>query len=306
MKWQMKCLVDSLKAILPFQAQMRKFKDSISPYQPVVSDNDHTISQGIRQVQWVREVVNLADSTVLEIGSGWEPLIPMIYSLAGASKIVLTDLNVLLRPGTFAAAVDCLRPHQDKLCKELGLNPREVERVLRHDPTASMEQRLEEMRMVYMAPCDCRHLALPSDSIDVVTSRACLEHVPPDVIQDIFHESYRLLRAGGVSCHVVDHSDHWEHNDKSISRVNFLKFSDSVWRWTHINPLNYMNRLRHPEYVEMLDKAGFRLVKETHRVDEASVRSLSKLKVAKKFDRFTPEELASLDSWLLAMKSPAS
>ena len=77
-----------------------------------------------------------------------------------------------------------------------------------------------------------------------------------------------------LACHLVDHSDHWEHNDKSLSRVNFLKYSDSFFRWTYIfNSLNYQNRLRHPEYIEMLHKAGFRLVREEHSVDEASLRA---------------------------------
>ena len=60
-----------------------------------------------------------------------------------------------------------------------------------------MEDRLEkEMHLVYMAPCDCRKLNLAAASLDVVTSRACLERVPPDVIQDVFNESYRVLKRG--------------------------------------------------------------------------------------------------------------
>lgn len=303
MKWPIKCVIDSSKAVLPFQPQLRSLKDRFSPYQPDILENDHTISQGIKQVQWVRQTIHLEGATVLEIGSGWEPLIPMIYSLAGASKVLLTALNVLLRPDTFAGALACLRQHKESLVRELGIDRSLLEYALRDNPSMSMEARLEELRMVYMAPCDCRDLPLPSGLVDVVTSRACLEHVPPDVIEGIFQESFRVLCSGGVTCHVVDHSDHWEHYDKSITRVNFLKFSESFWKWTHINPLNYQDRLRHPEYVDMLRRAGLRLLKETHRVDEASLRALSKMRLAKRFERFTPEDLASLDSWLLAAKN---
>jgi SAM-dependent methyltransferase len=165
-----------------------------------------------------------------------------------------------------------------------------------------MQERLKELRLVYLAPCDCRSLSLPADSLDVVTSRACLEHIPPDVLQDIFHESYRLLKRGGLACHWVDPSDHWEHQDKSLTRVNFLKYPDALFRWTSINPINYQNRLRHPEYVEMLGKAGFRLIREERQVDEASLRSLPHIRIAKRFRRFSYEDLATIDSLLLAIK----
>ena len=184
----------------------------------------------------------------------------------------------------------------------LKLDPKVLDHALREDPTTSMEDRLKEMHLVYMAPCDCRKLNLAAASLDVVTSRACLERVPPDVIQDVFNESYRVLKRGGVACHLVDHSDHWQHVDKRISRVNFLKYSDSFFRWTYINSLNYQNRLRHPQYLEMLRKAGFRLVREEHVVDEVSLRYLPQMRIAERFRNFSNEDLAISDSFLLAVR----
>jgi SAM-dependent methyltransferase len=188
------------------------------------------------------------------------------------------------------------------IVNDLEVDAQMLDHVLREDPARSMQERLKELHLVYLAPCDCRSLSLPADSLDVVTSRACLEHIPPDVLQDIFHESYRLLKRGGLACHWVDPSDHWEHQDKSLTRVNFLKYPDALFRWTSINPINYQNRLRHPEYVEMLGKAGFRLIREERQVDEASLRSLPHIRIAKRFRRFSYEDLATIDSLLLAIK----
>ncbi len=302
MRWQTKCAIDSAKAVLPFQAQLRRLKDRISPYQPNLRQDVNAIVQGIRQVEWVNGVLPVKGATVLEVGSGWAPMIPLLYSLAGASQVFLTDLNVLLRPDSFAAGLRSLRTQRQVILDRLNLDPKFLDHALREDSSTSMEDRLKEMHLVYMAPCDCRKLNLPAASVDVVTSRACLEHVPPDVIQDIFHESYRLLKPGAVACHLVDHSDHWEHNDKSLSRVNFLKYSDAVFRWTYINSLNYQNRLRHPEYIEMLQKAGFRLVREEHTLDEASLQHLPQMRLAKRFSTFSNEDLATIESLLLAVK----
>lgn len=302
MRWQVKCVIDNAKALLPFHAQLRQLKGRFLPYRRNVNDENRTIEQGIRQVQWVNGERLVKGAAVLEIGSGWQPLIPTLYSLAGASRVFLTDLNVLLRPDTFRAALDALRKRRQLILDELKVDPEILDHTLRDDMGISLEHRLEELRLVYLAPCDCRRLSLPSESVDVVTSRACLEHIPPDVLQDIFRESCRLLTRGGVACHWVDPSDHWEHQDKRLSRVNFLKYSDALFRLTSINTLNYQNRLRHPEYVDMLRKTGFRLLREEREVDEASLRSLSQMRIAKRFRSFSNEDLATVDSLFLAIK----
>jgi SAM-dependent methyltransferase len=303
MRWQAKCAIDNAKALLPFQAQLRRLKDRLVPYQSNLEDDVRTVAQGIRQVQWVNAALPLEGASVLEVGSGWQPMIPILYSLAGASRVLLTDLNVLLRPDTFAAALRTLRTQRQLILDGLNLDPKILDHMLREDAASTMDERLKELRLVYMAPCDCRKLNLPAESVDVVTSRACLEHIPPDVLQDIFHESHRLLKAGGLACHWVDPSDHWEHQDKSLSRVNFLKYSDSWFRWTYINPINYQNRLRHPEYAQMLEKAGFRIVREEREVDEASLRQLAYMQVAQRFRRFSKQDLATVDSLFLATRT---
>jgi hypothetical protein len=101
----------------------------------------------------------------------------------------------------------------------------------------------------------------------------------------------------------VDNSDHWQHGDRSISRVNFLRFSDSVFRWTYLNGLNYQNRLRHSEYVQMLRRAGFEILRDDKDVDSGSLEALKTLPLDDRFRRFTAEDLATLSSYLVARKS---
>jgi SAM-dependent methyltransferase len=302
MRWQAKCVIDNAKALLPFQAQLRRIKDRLSPYQSNRDDDIATIAQGIRQVQWVSAVRSLEGAAVLEVGSGWQPMIPMLFSLAGAQRVFLTDLNVLLRPDTFAAAVRAVRAQRQTILDSPKVDPAIFDHALREDPGTPMAGRLEELRLVYLAPCDCRRLELPAATVDVVTSRACLEHIPPDVLEDIFRESHRLLKPGGLACHWVDPSDHWEHHDKRLSRINFLKYPDAVFRWTYLNPLNYQNRLRHPEYAQLLAHTGFRVVREQRQVDEASLRTLSHMRVAERFRKFSNEDLATVDSLFLAVR----
>src|SRR5262249_4125798 len=150
-------------------------------------------------------------------------------------------------PQTVATAMVALRRNRDAIVSGLGLDAGVVTRQLGSLPP-DMEGVFQLFRLEYMAPCNCASLPLADHSVDVIYSRAVLEHVPPPVIRRIFVESRRVLTKSGVMCHFIDPSDHLEHRDKSISRIHFLRFSDAVFRLMCLNALNYHNRMRHSEY----------------------------------------------------------
>jgi SAM-dependent methyltransferase len=302
MRWQLKCFVDSCKGVIPFKDGLREIKYLLVPYVPDPSNNDWTIQQGLMQIEALRAVRPLENAVVMEVGSGWQPLIPALYSLAGAGRVYLTDLRRLCQTASFETALASLRLYRDRILKSLGIGEKAFDDAVAWKPSDGLAEGFKRLRLEYLAPCDCRHLDLAAGSLDVVTSRAVLEHIPPDVIQGIFTESFRLLKPGGLACHIVDNSDHWQHSDNSISRVNFLKFPDSVFRWTYLNGLNYQNRLRHSEYLEMLTKSGFTMLREERDVDQPSVAALQTLPLADRFRRFTVEDLATMNSFLLARK----
>jgi hypothetical protein len=300
--WRVKCFVDSCKALLPFQNQIRDIKYRLVPYTGNPLNNEATIRQGLDQIDDIRAVRPLRGLTVLEVGSGWQPFIPTLFSMAGASRVYLTDLRRLLQPASFLTAMESLRLHRRLIIDRLGITEDAFDKAVTGKPGDTLADGFQRLSLEYLAPCDCRKLNLPDGSVDIVISRAVLEHVPPQVIQDIFFESYRLLRSDGLSCHYVDNSDHWQHDDPSLSRVNFLRFSDSVFRWTCLNGLNYQNRLRHSQYVAMLRKAGFDLLRDVPVVDEGALEALKTLPLDAQFRQFTREDLAALSSYLLARK----
>jgi len=101
-------------------------------------------------------------------------------------------------------------------------------------------------------------------------------------------------------CHFVDNSDHWEHRDKTISRVNFLRHSERVMRFTSLNPLNYQNRLRHRDYVNILEEKGFRVVRAEREIYRKAIVLLPTMKLAPRFRERPHEDLATISSYLLA------
>jgi SAM-dependent methyltransferase len=302
MHWQTKCVLDNCKGLIPFQSTLLRLKRRVVAYRPADSRAAFALDEGLEQVRWLRQGLGtLTGKTILEIGSGWELLLPHLFSLGGAARVYLTDQTALLDEMTLSEGLANFRLHRERIIETLGIEPAEFDRET-SQPVESVKGYMERHRFVYLAPCDCRQLSLESGTLDAVTSRSVLEHIPPPVLKDILRESFRLLRPGGVGCHFVDNSDHWEHLDRSISRVNFLRYSDRTFALTHLNSLNYQNRLRHSEYEEMLRDCGFEMVHQYHVVDPGAVEALKTLPLAPRFQKFPVEDLATVDSYFLARK----
>ena len=285
MKWQLRCLIGTAKALLPFQEELRHLKDLVVGYQRNPQQDTATIRDGLTMIDWLGD---LSGRTILEVGSGWQPMVPMLLSSAGAERVYMTDLHRLMRKGTIAAAEQSIRDNWAEISVRLN----------------RARDRLDEMRnLVYMAPCDCRNLPLRSESIDILVSRACLEHIPRGVIEGIFREAARILRPGGCMLHLIDYSDHWSHRDRSITDVNFLQYPDWLFRLTSIHPQNYQNRLRHPEFVEMMENAGSRVRKVQAEVNQSCRDALGAMRITARFQRFSIEDLAITGGILFTEKA---
>ncbi len=223
MRWYWKCAIDTAKALLPLHNQIRHVKHRLRGY-PIDPFNDQeTIEQGLEIINALRDVHPIEGAVVLEVGSGWKPNIPILFSLFGAKKVYLTDLRALCSIGTLKATIETMSLRRDFLLPRLPITAAQFNEALRWDPAWSFQDGLRHLRLEYLAPCDCQALDLPAGSVDLVTSRAVLEHIPPPVVQGIFKESRRILAADGYCCHLIDNSDHWQHTDRSLSRVNFLR-----------------------------------------------------------------------------------
>jgi hypothetical protein len=94
--WQIRCAIDSAKALLPFQNTLRRLKDRAVGYQRNITQDALTIRDGLTLVN---RLGDLRGVRVLEVGSGWQPMLPILFSLAGAS-VFTTDLHRLIRLDT--------------------------------------------------------------------------------------------------------------------------------------------------------------------------------------------------------------
>ena len=126
-----------------------------------------------------------------------------------------------------------------------------------------------------MAPSDAAKTGLPDESVDYHVSNAVFEHIPLNILKDILKEGNRIVKKGGLFIHNIDYSDHFAYDDKNITAINFLRYSDEEWAKTAGNKHAYVNRLRHDDFISLFESAGHEFLQvETQKEDQQRVKEL--------------------------------
>lgn len=115
---------------------------------------------------------------------------------------------------------------------------------------------------------DVRKLDYPDNSVEIIYASHILEHFPPDKIEDILREWYRVLQKGGKAVIVVPNFD------KFVSRYIFFRWIDRNKEKTNIllkeltagepdyNFEDYHKIIFNPEkFKNLVGAAGFREIK---------------------------------------------
>ena len=226
------------------------------------------------------------EAVFYEFGVGWDLAIPLAYAALGVGRQVLVDIRPSARVELVNDSLASFERLRDELEQEAG-------RALRPlgGPVRSVGELEERLAIAYLAPRDARATGLPGESVDFASSTDVCEHIPAGDLALIFRECRRLLRPGGAFSCRIDLQDHYAYFDRSLSRYNFLRFSDRAW-WVVNSPLHYQNRLRAPDYRNLVRDAGLELVVERPSgPDEAGLAQLRALELAPRFRGYTPEEL---------------
>lgn len=203
------------------------------------------------------DLVPLADATVVEIGTGWVPVVPLGLHLMGAGRIVTFDLNRHFQAELTLRSVPLLRDCIGEIQRRTGLDPAPLHARLDRLMTADSPETLLRLAGIeYRAPADASRSGLPSGSVDLVYSNLVLEHIPESALRAIHAESRRILKPEGVAWHNVDYSDHYAATNRHVSATNFLRYSARFWSAVGNNDILWQNRLRKSQHQALLAASG--------------------------------------------------
>jgi hypothetical protein len=298
MKWQRKALIQRVCSRLPagnalyFMLQ-HQFGSLRRPPDPT-----RLLRECATLVSELRTAGHeVAGARVMEVGTGRRIDIPLGFYLAGAASVITVDLNRYLRPELVMASIQAMKAcSKDILALFDSTSPRDAveARFERLIACKSLADVLSTANISYLAPADAQRIRMASDSIDIQTSYTVFEHIPRNVLVGILKEASRLLGKRGVALHHVDLSDHYAHDDPSISYINFLKFSQREWNRLAGNRFAYHNRMRSNDYRSLYSEAGHQILAWNEFQDQRSLDLLNNgFPLDQVYQGINPGELAT-------------
>jgi SAM-dependent methyltransferase len=309
--WRLKATVQKVLGVLPWgyaahyhlQRRFGGLRNPVGEFKTKMSDwqimAGHLRNAGLA----------LPGSRLFEVGSGWYPTFPFACYLAGARRMVTVDLNRHLQPELVRMCAAGLERMTALIAAASGEPEAEIGRRQRHladSLRGSVDLgRATEGVVEYLAPADATRSGLDAGSIDCVFSNSVLEHVPPDVIRAMYVEALRILAPGGMMFHSVNCGDHYAYVDRSISQLNYLRYSDRAWqRWN--NAFLYQNRLRAHRFVDEARAVGFAIELDTSRPHPQRLRELAAVDVHAQFAGMPAEVLCITSVDFIGRKPVAS
>lgn len=301
MNWKLKAIVPKLIDMLPSSLAYPlyyRIQSDLGSFRSL--DYGKCLKESSRIIKAIQRHGRITEGqTFLEVGTGWGLSVPIGLWLSGASRIITVDINPYLKEEVVRKQITGICGCRSEIQKIFGefLNASHVDKkldVLMSIADNDLEDILETMNIEYLAPADAASIDKIQDStVDIHFSTAVLEHIPPSTIRLIFWEAKRVLTENGLLVHRIDLFDHFSSYDKSISSVNFLKFTDKQWdKWAG-NRFMYHNRLRAYDFYELFDEVGLEVISREETIDSKAVELLRNgSSLADRFVGHRPEQLA--------------
>jgi hypothetical protein len=309
MNWRLKAAVQQACAAMPvgggaiYYSLQRMFGQLRDPERPL-----KMLRIAARLARELRELgFDLHGKRVLEVGTGWRVDMPIGLYLCGAKSVDTYDVHRYLKPRLVMEAVAGLAERRQAVLDtfatltEAGELERRLDALLRAPDVRTL---FRVAGIEYHAPADATRTGRPAGSVDVHMSFTVLQHIPYDTLLALLREASRVLSPEGFAWHQADLSDQFAASDPSISRANFLRFTDAEWARYSNNRFSYHNRLRASDYQRLYREAGHEVLRWMCDVDERSHAQLANgFPLADRF-RGLPVEMLAADT-LRVVSRPA-
>ena len=253
----------------------------------------------------------LQGTTVLEIGTGWQLDLSIALWLCGAERVVTVDVNPYLESEVVLAHLAYLKSHGEIVRGMFGSfasTPlfRERYRALMRVPD-TLQSLIGLTGISYRAPADTARLDLPDASVDYYISYNVDQYITRPLLEEVLREGKRVLKPGGLHLHAIDLTDWFAESDPSISRINFLRFSEQEWKKYAGNRFMYQNRLRVDDYTSLFGEMEY----DIHRLEVTrDNRAIDVLKsgfpLDKEFKEKSIETNATSSAWIVASPTVSS
>lgn len=303
-KWVLKAIVQKVISFLPMKHQINfLFQKYVTRgvYLGEQYFEDKLVHFKHHWEAWQNHGNRSQSLHVLELGTGWYPVIPLLFYLKGVDNIITVDIAALMDADKVLVAINkILEANQYQQLESytgvIDLDRLEKLKAIQDSNPTELSTLLAHLQIEYLIT-DARQLSLDDKSVDMVISNNVFEHIYPNILTDILKEFKRILAKGGVMSHFIDMTDHFAHLDKSISVYHFLQFSEKQWAWID-NSVQPQSRLRFPQYVQLYNQMDIPIADTVNASDD--IESLKKVNIAEEFKHMSLEELGIVHSYVVS------
>lgn len=293
-KWVLKALIQKIISFLPGSHKVNYWFQKYITKGVRLSESyfEDKLVHALDHLRFAKQAGLPISFKSLELGTGWYPVVPLSFYLAGAKHVTSIDLNRLM---TKDSLCDCIEAFQKAL----------KENKLEQFKDYFRSERIEQLKLINCRSMDEESLLLilnfeyrvgdartlkdQDAEYDMIHSNNVFEHIYPEVLKEILQEFKRVLKPEGIMSHFIDMSDHFAHLDSSITIYNFLRYSEA--QWVRIdNSVQPQNRWRLSDYEQLYAQLAFTIIQSETRPGE--MEALEKTKLHKDFAHRSKEDLA--------------
>lgn len=244
------------------------------------------------------------ESKILELGTGWYPIVPTLIYLTNSGKVLSIDIQNWLTKEGMLTTIERLKEWKANGMLEKNFGKvdedkwRKLEVILKDHEHYTLEQ-IKEVIGLDNKIIDARKTGIASESFDFICSNNTFEHIYPDILIAIISEFQRVLKTGGVMSHFIDMTDHFAHFDTSITVYNFLQYSKRKWSLID-NSIQPQNRLRYRDYLEIYQSLVIQIVEEE--IWPKDLEALRRVNIHKEFQDYTDDELSIKHAYIISQK----
>jgi SAM-dependent methyltransferase len=304
--WVLKAAVQKLLAALPAAHVLNHLLQARITHSLDLTGDRVTAQMGrcARHLEAYAAPRGTIPARVLEVGTGWHPLLPLGFHLCGCDEIRTLDRLALVTPRrireTLEAVVERIRDGSLSGALPRLVPPRAdlLRERLRELQAAPGTRALETLGIRYQVG-DASEV--PAGSADLVVTNSVLEHLDENELRALLTQMRRVIAPGGVASHFVDLGDHYAVFDRRIDVYNFLKFSDRTWNLVN-SRLHWQSRFRITEYRRLLAETGWVLQEEASQ--RGTLGNLVKVPLAPKYRHYPLADLLVYRSWIRALPAP--
>ena len=263
---------------------------------------DQKINVGLDLWQWLQAhdgTGRLIGGNVLDLGAGWHPTIPLLWYAFGNDRQTLVDVF----PNMDAAKVaDTIRSFREIVSDSQWPGRASLKRLPEIPPPAGplAGPALAPLGMEYHAPYG-NLLATRPAQYDLAVCTQVLQHIPKSVQVAIFKDLFISLKPGGLFHATVHFVGQFSSPYLQQGQYEHLRLSPETWeRWINSSLMSF-NRLKGPDYREILEQAGFRI--REFRLTTATTNDLAELKrtrVHPSFNLYSEQDLAARGVFFVA------